>query len=144
MRMTWRSWRGARRQRKGVGVYKWFQLRLPLMNRAEVDGAESVLYWVRVGWRMVHMSCWLCTLLVGRRRMCRGHCLVVEERFKVSDMRKALYVGKVSGWWTRRRTCCRSWTSCYWSRGRGAWRPRWPTGWCRGCVGEMQGEGEAR
>ena len=143
MRMTWRSWRRARRQRKGVGVYKWFQLRPPLMNRVEVDGAESVLYGVRVCWRMVHMSRWLWTLLTGRRRMCRRHSLVVEEWFKVSYMRKAFYVGKVSGWWTRRRTCCRSWTSSQWPRWRGVWRSRWPTDWGRGCVGQVQGEGKA-
>ena len=143
--MTWCSWRGARRQRKGVGVYKCFQLWLPaLMERVEVDGAESVLYGVRVSWRMVNMRRWFCILLMGRGRMCRGHCLMMEEWFKVSYMRKALDVGKVSGWWTRRRTCCRSWTSCQWSRWRGAWRSRWPTGWCGGCVGQVQGEGEAR
>ena len=111
------------------------------MNRVEVDRAESVLYWVWVGWRVVHVSCWFCkTLLLGRRRVCRRHCLVVEERFKISDMRKALDVGKVSGWWTRRQTCYRSWPNCQWSRWRGAWRSRWPTYQGRSCVGKVQGE----
>ena len=111
--MTWRSWRGTRRQRKGIGMHKWFQLWLPLMNRVEVDGAEGVLDGVRVRGRMVHMRSWLWTLfLMGRRRMCRSHCFVVEERFQVSYVRKALDVGKMSGWWTRRWTWRRSWTSC--------------------------------
>ena len=59
LRMTWCSWRRSRRQRKGIGMDKWFQLWPPLMNRVEVDGAEGVLDGVRVGWRMVHMSSWL-------------------------------------------------------------------------------------
>ena len=109
------------------------------MNRVEVDRAESVLYWVWVGWRVVHVSCWFCkTLLLGRRRVCRRHCLVEEERLEVSDMRKALDVGKVSGRWTRRRTCCRSYV---WSRQRRAWRTRWSTDRGRSRVGEVQGEG---
>ena len=75
-------------------MHKWLQLWLPLMNRVEVDGAEGVLDGVRVRWRMVHMSSWLWTLfLMGSRRMCRGHCLMVEERFQVSYVRKALDVG---------------------------------------------------
>ena len=72
--------------------------------------------------------------------MCRRHCLVEEERLEVSDMRKTLDVGKVSGWWTRRQTCYRSWPNCQWSRWRGAWRSRWPTYRGRSCVGEVQGE----
>ena len=111
------------------------------MNRVGVDGAESVGCWEWVGRRVVHVSSWFCkTLLLGRRRVCWRHCLVEEERLEVSDVRKALDVGKVSGWWTRRQTCCRSWTNCQWSRWRGAWRSRWPTDWGRSCVGEVQGE----
>ena len=74
---------------------KWFQLWLPgRVDRVEVDRAESVVYGVRVGWRVVNVGCWLWPLfLLGRRGVCRCHCFMEMERLKVPNLGKALDMG---------------------------------------------------
>ena len=74
---------------------KWFQLRLPgRVDRVEVDRAESVVYGVWVGWRVVNVGCWLWPLfLLGRWGVCRCHCFMEMERLKIPNLGKALDMG---------------------------------------------------